>query len=101
VTYYPLGRGEDMSEGEYQYQMALCDAAGNEDAIYESSSLHPLEEPLSPVPEGFWRVRGGALLEIAKMSTEHLKNAINYFERNDGGRHSKIEELRAELERRT
>ena len=90
-----------MSEGEYQYQVALCESAGNEDAIYESSALHPLEESLPPVPEGYWRVRGGALLEIAKMSTEHLKNAIAFFERNDGGRGKKIKELRAELGRRT
>lgn len=76
-----------MSEGEYQYQMALCESAGRED----------FKEPPPPSPEGYWRVRGGALLEIAKMSTEHLKNAINYFERNDGGRSAKIEELRTEL----
>ncbi len=75
-----------MSEGEYQYQMALCESAGLENIEYPPNA-----------PEGHWRVRGGALLEIAKMTTEHLKNAIAYFERTGGGSSEKIEELRAEL----
>jgi len=88
-VYYPLGRGEDMSEGEYQYQVALCESAGLED----------IEPVPPPAPVGYWRVRGGALLEIVKMSTEHLKNAINYSERNRSVS-AKIDELREELGRR-
>lgn len=79
-----------MSEGEYQYQMALCDSAG-----YDTREHQSLD-----VRVGCWRVRGGSILKIRKMSVAHLKNAIGYFERAGRGSHSKIQELRAELARR-
>jgi len=89
-AFYPLGNSEDMSEGEYQYQLALCDNAGQEDM-----------EPLPETPNGYWRVRSGATLEICKMSTEHLKNAIEYFTKIGKSNHMKILELCLELDRRT
>jgi hypothetical protein len=80
------------SMGEYEYQYALCN---NPDQFEE-----PTAPSLDSVPAGKWRVRGGAVLEIAKMSAEHLRNAINLFERAGHGDHMKIRELREELARR-
>lgn len=86
-VYYPLGRGDEMSEGEYQYQLALCDEAGRPDAV-------------PAAPKGRWRVRGGALLEIRGMTDAHLRNAIAFFERRGDGQDKKIGELRIELKKR-
>lgn len=88
AVYYPLGRGEEMSEGEYEYQYALCNDAGRDD---EAASV-PHKAPV-----GQWRVRSGAVLKISEMSVEHLKNAISYFERGGQGDNAKIKELREEL----
>lgn len=90
------------SMGEYEYMYALCNDP-NEDAIYESSAIHPLEElprPLDSVPPGKWRVRGGAVLEIKTMTDEHLRNAIRLFTHSGWGEHMKIQELWEELGRR-
>ena len=101
-AYYPLGCGEEQSMGEYEEEYALCQNAGlDEDAIYESSALHPLEEPPPPPPYGLWRVRGGALLKIREMTDEHLRNAIALFTRNGRGGEPKIKELREELRGRS
>ena len=83
--YYPLGRAEEMSEGEYQAMF---------DETYISS-----RSPNCAV--GQWRTRNGSIIKIAEMTTAHLKNAINYFERDGWGKHPKIEELRDELDKRT
>lgn len=86
-TYYPLGRGEEESMSEYEIAYALCN--------------EPFEaERPPPSPPGKWRVRGGALLEICKMTDEHLRNAISLFMREGRGDEPKIDELRAELARR-
>jgi hypothetical protein len=81
--YYPLGNAEDMSEGEYQ--LAYADLPAPE---------------TSPIPKGFWRVRGGALLEIQKMTDEHIANALAFFEERGTYRHVKLDELREEQRRR-
>jgi hypothetical protein len=93
-AYYPLGTGEEMSEGEYEYQYALCNDPGE---FYDDG---PSAKSLDSVPAGKWRVRGGAVLEIVGMSVEHLRNAINLFERAGWADHMKIRELREELARR-
>jgi hypothetical protein len=41
TTYYPLGRSEEMSEGEYQYQYELCSDAGLEDLPPQALETHP------------------------------------------------------------
>ena len=92
AVYYPLGRGEEMSEGEYERQYALCNDVRRDDDY---------ERVTAPkTPDGYWRVRGGALLEIRTMTVEHLKNAINLFANSGHGSHPKIQELREELKRR-
>ncbi len=93
-VYHPLGTGEEMSEAEYEYQYALCN---DPDQFYDDG---PSAKSLDSVPAGKWRVRGGAVLEIAAMSVEHLQNAINLFVRSGHGDHMKIRELREELARR-
>jgi len=80
------------SMGEYEYQYALCN---DPDEFHELKALPTLDAPV-----GKWRVRSGAVLEIAKMSAEHLQNAINLFTRAGWGEHTKIDELREELARR-
>lgn len=102
MSFGPDDSGPSM--GEYEYWYALCNNP-HEDAIYESSAHHPLLDEESPpsslnAPIGKWRVRGGALLEISKMSTEHLRNAIRFFTRAGRGDHAKIQELWEELARR-
>jgi hypothetical protein len=67
----------------------------NEDAIYESSALHPLEEP---VRVGFWRTTTGEMA-ISEMTDRHLRNAIAFGERKRLDP-EKIDELRAELAKR-
>lgn len=91
-AYYPLGAGGETSEGEYQYQLGLCEDAGRE--------LDNVERQPLATRAGFWRVRGGAILKIREMTDAHLENAINYAVCRGSGRHPKIDELRAELERR-
>lgn len=63
----------------------------NEDAIYESSALHPLEEP---VRVGRWRVSSGEEIRISEMTDRHLHNAIAFAEKKGL---DKLAELRAEL----
>jgi len=111
---------DGMSMGEYEYMYGLCNGPDDEDAIYESSAHHPLEdesqsnwEGWNPgehgLPEpGLWRVRDGAILKIAEMTDRHLANAIRLFERKRAEirpfaltEHPKITELKNELERRT
>ena len=93
-VYYPLGCAEEQSEAEYEYQYALCN---DPDQFHDDG---PSAKSLDSVPAGKWRVRGGAVLEIAKMSVEHLRNAISLFEHAGHGDHMKIRELREELARR-
>lgn len=85
AVYYPLGRGGEMSEGEY----ARCNDVTRDD------DHERVTAPKAPV--GYWRVRGGALLEIRTMTVEHIKNAINLFANSGHGDHAKIKELREEL----
>lgn len=91
-AYYPLGTGEEVSQGEYEYQYALCNEPPDD--------LPQRKVYVADAPEGRWTVRGGAQLEIAKMSDAHLRNAIAFFERHGEGQNKKIEELRQELARR-
>jgi hypothetical protein len=80
---------DGMSESEYERQYALCNDVRRDDDY---------ERVTAPkAPAGYWRVRGGALLEIRKMTTDHLKNAINLFTNIGHGDHAKIKELREEL----
>ena len=88
-AYYPLGTGEEMSEGEYEFQRALCDEPPDYIDRHSFTERH-----------GCWRVRGGAILKIRKMTTSHLQNAIALFERGGQSSHPKLVELRDELKRR-
>lgn len=88
-AYYPFGSGEEMSEGEYQRAYGVVDG---DDPILRSSALD--------APEGRWQVAGGAQLHIAKMTDDHLKNAIAACKRFGNGRHRKCRELRRELRER-
>ena len=82
MTYYPLGCGEEMSEGAYQAMFAG----------YEVDTNGSLNEET-----GRWRCRDGLVLAVADMSTKHLENAIRYFSRVGWSEHWKIVELRGEL----
>lgn len=77
------------SMGEYEYMYALCNDP------YEFREEAPPSSLSAPV--GKWRVRGGAELEISKMTVEHLQNAIRFFTRAGWGDHAKIQELWEEL----
>lgn len=82
-------RANDMSEGEYQ-------------AMFDDVFYDVLESSFSlNAPTGIWKTRDGRVLEIAKMSTLHIGNAIRYFDRAGWSEHEKIGELRAELARRS
>jgi|GEM_PF-2930008 len=84
----------------------------NEDAIYDCSALHPLEEEeearseslleydrLNPKRAGYWKTGTGFEIKISEMTDDHLCNALAYAERI-GFPEDKIEELRAELKNR-
>lgn len=99
-----------ISEGEYQSSLVDPEPWDDEDAIYDCSAIHPLEEPLR-IERGFWMVASGDLVKITEMTDEHLRNAISWAERtwigcvplqleDDFSRADKLEELRCELRSR-
>lgn len=93
-----------MTEGEYQ---AIMDPDpwdfDNEDAIYESSANHPLEDGFwelqGDTPEGAWTTASGDI-KISEMTDEHLRNAIAWALRNGYEGSGKLSELQTELEKR-
>lgn len=44
-----------------------------------------MKQPLSLVPEGYWRQRNGKLIQIAAMGLQHLANTLRMIERNAKG----------------
>ena len=90
TAYYPLGAGEEMSEGEYERMWELCNNVGRS---YASTST-------LVAPMGIWVVRSGARLSISQMTDTHLVNAIAYCKRYGLSAHPKCDELRAEQKRR-
>ena len=80
-AYHPLGSGEEMSEGEYEYQYALCNGEMDE----PPKSLE--------VASGLWHTRDGRIISIRRMASDHLSNAISLFTRTGWGEHPKINEL--------
>lgn len=58
---------DDMSEGEYQYQMAMCDAAG---------------EDTRPEPTvTIWVTKEGQRIHVKMMTDRHLVNTIKMLRR--------------------
>lgn len=112
-AYYPLGCGEEMSEGEYQasfhdglWEDELSehaqDARDFEDRQMDMETRRPkLESFLDGLFPSEWSIRDGRTLKIADMTTSHLDNAIRFFGRFDLDEHSKINELREERKRRS
>ena len=85
---YPLGRGGDMSESEYQ-------------AMYEACGVVSVRVPPSlSAAVGLWQTSDRRTLKIAEMTRAHLTNAIALFSMAGLGDHEKIWELRDELRRR-
>lgn len=78
----------EMSEGRYQEQCGLVD-----DMRAESGAS--LDAPV-----GRWQVMSGAMLYIARMTDDHLANAVVWCERRAFGHHPKCDELHAEQRRR-
>lgn len=87
-AYCPLGRAEDMSEGEYQTMWELCNGS------------HEAPPPSLAEPRGWWRTKGGISVMLVEMSSAHLLNTIRLFDRAGWGEHPKIRELSDELGRR-
>jgi hypothetical protein len=100
---YPLGRGEEMSEGEYQSFYANPDP----DLMGEMAYVAACDEIASradarptkalSAPAGEWRTRDGRVLRVSEMTVDHLANAVALFERGGVGDHAKVAELREEL----
>lgn len=83
---------EEMGDGAYEAMLA---------EIMQDARVLPVMRVGSLSESfGYWRTRDGRVLEIAKMSTLHIDNAIRYFVRAKWGKHEKIDELRTELARR-
>jgi len=82
TAYYPLGRAEDMSEGQYQ-------------------SLHAIVHEPEDAPTGMWQRREGDLIPIADMTDAHLDNTIEMLRRNNATAWHKYRELLVEKKRRT
>src|SRR5579871_5694376 len=93
---YPLGRGEDLSEGEYQSFYADPDP----DLMGEMAYLAACDEIVAradarppkvlSAPAGEWRTRDGRVLRVAEMTADHIANAVALFERGGHGGHQKI-----------
>lgn len=65
MRYYPLGHGEEMSEGAYQA------------AIDDDCSSFPAHAPSRNV----WTTKDGTQVRISKMTDGHLINTIRYLRR--------------------
>jgi hypothetical protein len=102
-TIYPLGRGEEITEGEYQSLYCDPDPDAMGDEVYLAACDEVARQGDAPTPmalrqpRGAWLTRDGRRLRVADMTRDHLANAVALFERGGFGEHSKIAELRAEL----
>lgn len=100
---YPLGRGEDLSEGEYQSFYADPDPNTMGEMAYvaacdEVAARADAKPPRAlSAPRGEWRTRDGRELRVVEMTRDHLANAVALFERGGYGDHRKVRELREEL----
>lgn len=100
---YPLGRGEDLSEGEYQSFYADPDPSLMGEMAYVAACDEVARRGDAPTPRallqprGAWLTRDGRKLRVAEMSSDHLANAVALFERGGHGEHRKVRELREEL----
>lgn len=97
-TYYPLGCGEEMSEGErmamdaYEEELEYDPAAVEERAAFER--LDHIEAPV-----GVWNSTSGPI-PMKEMTDAHLKNALRWLDRYDLLGTDKAAEIRDEQERR-
>lgn len=91
-AYYPLGLGEEMSEGEYQ--ASYCDPF---DQVLDHDLDRTPRALREPQPPGLWKTRDGRVLVIAEMTVDHLTNSVNLFASHGWEDHPKIQELRKEL----
>lgn len=99
-TYYPLGHGADMSEGERMALEAMdCefDEPEDPDQLEEQRAADRLDH--IDAPAGIWNATVGPV-KITTMGDEHLKNALAWLERYDLENTEKAVELRAEQARR-
>lgn len=82
---YPLGRGEDMSEGEH--------------ALLDADPYDPLgaqDYPTLDAPEGEWETKDGTVLPLRRMTDAHLLNALRWMKARGLDRHPKHAELEKE-----
>ena len=93
--FYPLGRGEEISEGE----RAMLDADPFEQKHDEDESSHGWPSHLN-TPEGSWQTREETVVAIADMTDTHLRNAIRWMKIQTLHDHPKFDELRTEATRR-
>jgi hypothetical protein len=85
-----------MSEGHYQEQQGLADAAGEE--VADPAVRWP--EHLN-TPEGLWQMQDGTVIRIREgMTDKHLRNAIQWMRDRALHDHPKFRELTAERKRR-
>ncbi len=91
--FYPLGRGEDMSEGEYAALQAM-DEDPDEDEIARDWPDH------LNAPEGSWQTRDDSTVLIRDMTDKHVRNAIRWMKARALDDHPKFDELIAERDRR-
>lgn len=68
-TIYPLGRGEEQSEGEYQAQYEMCNEP-------------PEPRPKRSESKYVWTTKDGTQIRVRKMTDSHLVNAIRFLRRN-------------------
>jgi len=90
-VYYPLGRGEDMSEGEYALLAAYDD---DEDKVTENYPEH-LDAEI-----GFWETKDSDVIAITAMTDTHLRNALRWMRARALDGHPKYNELLDEQKRR-
>jgi hypothetical protein len=96
VVYYPLGRGEEMSEGEYVRQSAL----GDEDDAFDGMRFAEDDYPTLGAVKGFWETKEGALIALAAMTDKHVRNALRWMRARGLDGHPKYNELHGEHHRR-
>lgn len=88
--HYPLGRGEEMSEGAYQEMFYRGDDG-------EEAQTWP--EHLN-VEHGYWETKNHDVIAISAMTDLHVKNALRWLRARSFDGHPKYAELLVEQKRR-
>jgi hypothetical protein len=97
-TYYPLGRVEEMSEGDHMAMDAYDEEIEYDPAAIEQQAAFERLDHID-APAGVWNSTSGPI-PMKLMTDAHLKNALRWLDRYNLLGTDKAAEIRDEQERR-